>query len=248
MIERAFLDALDARAAAGRPARFWLRDDDAALPTPALDMLLDLTAPAGVPVALAVIPARSGDALAVRLAGEARVSVAVHGWAHLNHAGAADKKQELGGHRPVAQVLGELARGHVHLAGLHPGQFLPVLVPPWNRIDAAVIAGLQGIGFTALSVFGPERSAPIPMINTHVDLMDWRGTGGAKPDAILWAEFLRAMGRDAPLGFLTHHLVHDAQAWAFLRKLFAVTANHPGCAWVGLPELVVGGGVQPAPH
>ncbi|TIT57545.1 MAG: polysaccharide deacetylase, partial [Mesorhizobium sp.] len=42
---------------AGRKAEFWLRDDDAVDPTPALDRLLDLTRQFAVPVTLAVIPA-----------------------------------------------------------------------------------------------------------------------------------------------------------------------------------------------
>ncbi|MDZ4135094.1 MAG: glycosyl transferase family 28, partial [Paracoccaceae bacterium] len=82
----ALTQALDARAKAGNPARFWLRDDDAVAPTGALDRLLDMTGAQGVPLTLAVIPAPSGAQLAARLAQEAGVIVAVHGWSHQNHA------------------------------------------------------------------------------------------------------------------------------------------------------------------
>ncbi|WP_426035592.1 polysaccharide deacetylase family protein [Cypionkella sp. TWP1-2-1b2] len=235
----ALIRALDLRAANGSPAKLWLRDDDAIAPSAELDHLLSLTEAAHVPVTLAVIPAHSGPALAKRLDTAQAVSVAVHGWSHTNHAPAFEKKQELGPHRPAPQVLDELARGFSHLAQLHPQHFTPVLVPPWNRIAPQVVAGLPALGFKALSVFGPEATADLPLYNTHVDVIDWRGTRSGRPDTVLMNEIAQAMARsDAPIGLLTHHLVHDAQVWSFLTRLFALTANHPGCRWFGLPTLI----------
>lgn len=233
------LSALDRRAAAGNPARLWLRDDDAVAPSAALERLLTLTGAMAVPLAIAAIPARSGEALARRLDGAQGVTVALHGWSHRNHAPAPEKKQELGAHRPLEQVLDELSRGQAHLAGLHGGQFCPVLVPPWNRISPEVTQALPRLGLRALSVFGAEKPAALPQINTHVDVMDWRGTGGGKPDAVLEAELLRWLEADvAQIGVLTHHLVHDDQVWRWLERLFTLTSGHPGCRWVGLPELL----------
>ena len=71
---------LDRWREAGRKARFWLRDDDAVEPTEALEKLIAATKAKSVPLALAVIPAQTGDVLAKRLSGETLVSVAVHGW------------------------------------------------------------------------------------------------------------------------------------------------------------------------
>ncbi len=231
--------ALDLRAANGNPAKLWLRDDDAIAPTTELDHLLALTEAANIPVTLAVIPAHSGAALAKRLDIAKGVSVAVHGWSHINHAPASEKKQELGPHRPVPQVLDELARGFAHLAQHHPLHFTPALVPPWNRIAPQVVAGLPALGFRALSVYGPEATADLPLYNTHVDVIDWRGTRSGRPDAVLMDEIAQALQRnDAPIGLLTHHLVHDMQVWGFLTRLFALTATHPGCHWVSLPELI----------
>jgi hypothetical protein len=231
--------ALDLRAADGTPARLWLRDDDATVPSAELDRLLALTEAASIPVTLAVIPAHSGPELANRLQSAKAASVAVHGWSHTNHAPAAEKKQELGPHRPAPQVLAELARSFTHLANLHPHQFTPVLVPPWNRIAPQVVAGLPSLGYKALSVYGTEAPAPLPLFNTHVDVIDWHGTRSGRPDAVLMEEIAQAMARsDEPIGLLTHHLVHDAQVWGFLTRLFALTANHPGCRWVGLPTLI----------
>lgn len=235
----ALIHALDLRAANANPAKLWLRDDDAIAPSAELDRLLSLTEAADVPVALAVIPAHSGPALAKRLDTAKAVSIAVHGWSHTNHAPASEKKQELGAHRPIPQILNELALGFSHLAQLHPQQFTPVLVPPWNRIAPQVIAGLPALGFKALSVFGPEAATDLPLYNTHVDVIDWRGSRSGRSDAVLMDEIAQAMMRsDAPIGLLTHHLVHDAQVWGFLTRLFALTANHPGCRWVSLPELI----------
>ena len=235
----ALIHALDLRAANGNPAKLWLRDDDAIEPSAALDRLLSLTEAAHISVALAVIPAHSGEALAQRLDSAKHVSVAVHGWSHTNHAPASEKKQELGPHRPTEHILTELAHGFGHLAQLHPQRFTPVLVPPWNRIAPQVVAGLPALGFKALSVYGPEATAALPLYNTHVDVIDWRGTRSGRSDAVLRNEIAQAMQRsDAPIGLLTHHLVHDAQVWGFLTRLFALTADHPGCRWVSLPELI----------
>jgi hypothetical protein len=231
-----FRRMLDARAAAGRPLALWLRDDDSTAPTAALETLLQVSA--GVPLMLAVIPAHSGVALADRLARAREVTVTVHGWAHVNHAGPGEKKQELGPHRPVAQVLADLDRGRAHLAALHGARFLPVLVPPWNRIDGAVVAGLAGIGFAGLSAFGRARPAPLPVINTHVDLIDWRGTGRAKPLDVLLDEVARAADAGGPVGFLTHHLVHDGAAWDVVGAILSMTTGHPGCDWVRAAHLL----------
>ncbi|MBX5213275.1 MULTISPECIES: polysaccharide deacetylase family protein [unclassified Rhizobium] len=228
---------LDRWRAAGRVARFWLRDDDAVEPTPDLERLLSLTGANGIPLTLAVIPGRTGEALAARLAAEASVAVAVHGWWHTNHAGPERKKQELGGERPPEVVLGELREGLQRLKRLHPARFLPVLVPPWNRIDAALIPALPDLAFAALSVYGRAREGgPIPLLNTHVDIIDWHGTRGGRDEEELVAELVaelrdRFAGSDEPIGVLTHHLVHDAAAWDFLSALFALTADHPAVSW-----------------
>ncbi|MBY5738243.1 polysaccharide deacetylase family protein [Rhizobium leguminosarum] len=228
---------LDRWQAAGRVARLWLRDDDAVEPTPDLETLLALTGESGVPLALAVIPGLTGEALAVRLAEEAGVAVAVHGWSHKNHAEPERKKQELGGERAAEAVLGELGEGFRWLERLHPARFLPVLVPPWNRIDATLIPALPGLGFSALSVYGrAKQDGPMPLLNTHVDIIDWHGTRGGRSETELVAELVaelddRFAGSDEPIGMLTHHLVHDVAAWDFLSALFATTARHPAVRW-----------------
>ncbi|OCO99210.1 MULTISPECIES: polysaccharide deacetylase family protein [unclassified Ensifer] len=235
---------LDEVAALGRQVDFWWRDDDAAEPTAALDRLLSLVGEYAVPVVIAVPPAQATDALSRRLEGLSGASVAVHGWAHRNHAPPLEKKQELGGHRPRATVLQELERGYARLQMLFPAGFVPMLVPPWNRIDAALLDGLPDIGFTALSVFGPEKPSPLSVVNTHVDVMDWRGTRGCRDHALIIADIMtrlrqvcgdeeeRADQTGRTIGLLTHHLVHDDGVWDFLEGLFALTVRHPACRWL----------------
>lgn len=236
------VSALDAWRAEGRAADFWLRDDDAVAPTEALSRLLDLCGRHRIPATLAVIPAHAVPQLAQGLAGLDDVRVALHGWSHENHAPPDEKKQELGPHRAAEVVLAELATGVERLRAMFGPRFVPVLVPPWNRIDKALLPRLAGIGIGALSVFGPEKSGALPVVNTHADIMDWHGTRGCRPAGDVIADMVRRLdtmrAAGGSMGLLTHHLVHDEAAWIFLEEMFAVTAGHPGCRWRSLPDLV----------
>ena len=219
----------------GKQAQFWLRDDDAVVPTKALDQLLDLSGRFAIPICLAVIPKETGGALARRLQDLSDVSVALHGWSHENHAPADEKKQELGLHRGADIVLSELRCGTAHLATLYRQQFSGILVPPWNRIDKRLVTHLPGLGLSGLSTFGPEQMLPIPAINTHVDLIDWKGTRGGRATEALIADTVYRLQttfiEGGSVGFLTHHLVHDRAVWDFLERLFRLTTRHSGCTW-----------------
>lgn len=237
-------DALRRLSDRRHPVSLWLRDDDATEPTDALDQLLSLTATHGIPLSLAVIPASTDAPLADRLGTEDHVCVTVHGWSHQNHAPAERKKQELGADRPAAMVLGELRDGFSKLQALYPQQFVPVLVPPWNRIDAALLPALPDIGFLAVSVYGKAKAqSPVDLVNTHVDIMDWHGTGGCLPHGQLVATLVAELddrmttGSDEPIGILAHHLVHDSSAWDFLARLFEESRS-PAVRWLPLGDLL----------
>jgi peptidoglycan/xylan/chitin deacetylase (PgdA/CDA1 family) len=227
------------RKLSGRMTDFWLRDDDAVEPTPALDRLLALTGRFSIPATLAAIPAWTAEPLAARLARESRVEVGVHGWSHANHAPDGEKKQELGAHRRRAVVLDELERGLAHITRLHGDRAVPLLVPPWNRIEPDLVPLLGGIGFSALSTFGPAKPAAIRVINANVDLIDWHGTRGCRDHAVLVREIIAQLEReDGVVGLLTHHLVHDEAAWRFLGQLFEVTSRHECCRWRSVTEML----------
>ncbi len=229
---------------AGCVADLWLRDDDAVEPTPALERLIVSVARPVIPVTLAVIPARAGEPLAARLSNESSISVAVHGWSHRNHAPAGTKKAELGPHRPPEVVAAELADAKAIIEGLFGERALPVLVPPWNRIGGEIVPLLGRLGFAALSVYGRAGPAPLPLVNTHIDIIDWHGSRGGKDDRELVDALIgelrwrRESGSREPLGILTHHLVHDEAAWLFLDRLFEATAGKAGCRWVEARTLI----------
>ena len=240
------IDALNDKAAAGQSVNFWLRDDDAIEPGDILDRLLQLTGKFHVPLTLAVIPAHTGDALAQRLAATSHVSVAVHGWSHTNYAPIDEKKQELGDHRPAHVVLAELSRGFARLSELHRARFVPLLVPPWNRITPDIVTHLSELGFSAVSTFGDESTEEsthvatdeLFSINTQVDIIDWKGSRGGRLAIDLEAEIIDYLqaGRSS-IGILSHHLVHDEAAWQFLEQLFKATSDHPGARWLSFTEL-----------
>ncbi|MEQ1951957.1 polysaccharide deacetylase family protein [Mesorhizobium sp. CN2-181] len=226
----------------GRKPSFWLRDDDAIEPTPALDRLVEIARRFEVPLGLAVIPKHARPELARHLEKRQHVTALVHGWSHDNFAPADAKKQELGLQRPADTVLGELAQALRRIEELFRAQSAPLLVPPWNRIDAALIPRLPGVGYRGLSVFGRPKPAPIRIINSTVDIIDWHGTRGCRGHAELVGEIvaqLNAALQDPshpPIGLLTHHLVHDEAAWDFLQRLFEQTA-HDG-RWHPVGELL----------
>lgn len=229
-------DELDRWQRAGKTARFWLRDDDAVEPTSALDDFLAIADPFSVPITLAVIPVHTGEPLVRRLEKEAFCTVAVHGWSHRNYAGPDEKKQELGSHRPAADVLDELRAGFDKLAALHGARFIPMLVPPWNRIDKALVPHLPALGFKALSVFGSEKPVALGVINSHVDVMDWHGTRGGRNSLELAREIVARLRHTfehgGVTGVLTHHLVHDQAVRDFLTALFEVTSRHSAARWI----------------
>jgi hypothetical protein len=239
---------LAAWAAEGREATFWWRDDDAVAVTPALDRLLRLTERGGIPLALAVIPAPAELRLAERLATQPQAVVLQHGYAHRNHAPAGMRAVECGGARPLDAVAGELALGRERLHALFSGCFLPVLVPPWNRIDAALPSRLPALGFVGLSTWGAreaaEASAGLPQVHTHADPVAWRKGrvfGGAERVVQAIADHLQARreGRadpQEPTGVLTHHLVHDEPGWAFLEELVQRLSRRAGLRWVAPAE------------
>lgn len=232
---------------AGLTASLWLRDDDAVEPTPALDRLIGLTREFDVPVALAIIPARTGPALARRLGAEKHIHPVVHGWSHANHAPAPQKKQELGDHRPRQAVLDDLARGLARLSEFHGDNLTAMLVPPWNRIDPALLDDLPALGFTGLSAFGRKlASTPrLTVVNTHIDIVDSRAGNRCRDHRVLVKTLVQELkeAREAggrPVGVLSHHLVSDDDAFRFLHDLFTITARGSASKWRTPDQLLKG--------
>lgn len=230
--------------AAGHRARLWLRDDDAIDVSNALDRLTTLTDSHHVPVTLAVIPAGLTTALATHVKATPHLHPATHGFSHTDHAGDGEKKIELGGTRTVEAVAAELVQSRARMTDAFGSLSPDILVPPWNRIAPQVVTQLRELGFEALSTFGWRScGAPVPELNTQVDLIDWKAGRAAKPlDTLITdtAEALHiARSRDyAPVGILSHHLVHGDETWAALEAILGWTHAHPAIDWVSSAELL----------
>ena len=237
---------LDRWAGAGRQATLWWRDDDAREPGPALERLIGIAARFAVGPGIAVIPQHASADLVALLAGVPGCAPMQHGWAHCNHGAAGEKKVELGGERPLPAVLADLERGRERLRRLFGDALVPALVPPWNRIAAPIADALPGAGYRVLSTFGPRDPAcgALRRVNTHVDLIDWRGTRAARPPGALLGDCVahlrrrrqRVVDGAEPSGLLSHHLDHDEACWAFIEEWIARTAAHPGARWLDARE------------
>ena len=233
----------------GAPAALWLRDDDAIDATPELDRLLALTAEAGLPLTLAVIPAGAKTTLARRLARAHSVSVLQHGYAHANHAPTGAKKSEYADGRTLEAMKGELVRGRATLARMFGSGALAALAPPWNRMTPALTPHLAACGLGGLSRFKP-REAPLAApgvveVNAHVDLIEWRAGRVGKPADAVAGEIARHLRErreglaDAgePTGILAHHLTMDPVAWTSLADMIGRLATDPRVRWLAGPEL-----------
>ena len=240
-------DELDRWGEAGRVAGFWWRDDDAVAPTPQLDDLLQLAG--NVPLALAVIPGLAAPDLPAVLSARPHVAVLQHGWRHINHV-VVGKKSEFPATRPMADAAADLAAGASRLRALFGPRIVPILAPPWNRFAAEFLPLLAPAGIAGLSTMASGKSSEpmtgVTPVDVHIDLVAWksgRGFIGAEAALSLLVGHLRARRTGAAdpaaaTGILTHHLVMDGAAAAFLERLLAVLDAHGAAHWVAAAELI----------
>jgi hypothetical protein len=242
-----FVDELSRWQAANRVVEFWWRDDDACRADPALDRLYALAARTGVPLAVAAVPDQCEPAAFEGLS--AGAAVFQHGADHRNRATAAEKKTEFPAEESVEDAIARLIAGRAKLESAAQGRVLPVLVPPWNRLSPHLVTHLADAGYGGLSTYGVRNFTNLPagltQINTHVDIIDWKGDRGFcgtrrvldRVTMLLAARRAHEAGANEPLGWLTHHAVHDAAAWDFLETLFEATSGVPGICWRSPMEL-----------
>lgn len=229
------------------PPALWLRDDDAVGPAPPFERLAGLCARHAAPLCAAVIPARLEEGFADWL--ERRgdgIAVAVHGFAHLNHAPAHEKKSEFGDHRPATVMAAELAEGRKRAVEVFGARARPVFVPPWNRIGTRAAAALGPAGYAALSAKAPKSHdsvTGVTVADVHIDIIDWRGGRVFRGESAVLEEVRGRLEqlrhenkRGEPTGILTHHAVHDAAGWTFLENLLERTGG--GARWVSVDDAV----------
>jgi hypothetical protein len=135
----------------------------------------------------------------------------------------------------------DLVRALSKMKSLYGRRLVPMFVPPWNRIAPAVAESLGKSGYEACSTFGhAPLDSSICEINTHVDIIDFRGQRRCRDHGLL-ADSLAATlthsldGGQYPVGILSHHLVHDDAAFEFLKGLFSISQ---GCQWLSPRELI----------
>ena len=214
-----------------RALPLWWRDDDAVSHTPALERLAGLSAKSGLPVHLAVIPERADQSLSAFVLNQSQLLPVVHGWAHANHAPKGQKKAEFG--QPRTAARNELSQAIDRLREMFGPRLVPMFVPPWNRFDPSYAQLLSPLGYRVLSTYGPRPdtlAAPgLEQVNTHIDPIDWKGTRGLLDPQILVERIVSTLRQrrsgeadaDEPLGYLTHHLVHDDAVWTFSSQLIS---------------------------
>lgn len=229
-----FEDELARRRTAGRPAQFWWRDDDAAAVLPALKEIIQLSEKTRVPLALAVIPEAAEPELFRRL--HDRVTVLQHGTDHRNRAAAGEKKTEYPGGEPIEAALARISDGFGRLRTFAGKRFFPVLAPPWNRVRKDLLTKLPAIGIRGVSGYGARTSAePAPglrQVNTHVDIVAWRQGRRFIGESEALSKAIQYLKGEEPVGWLTHHAVHDAAARNFLERLFTLE----GVRWLSAAE------------
>lgn len=215
---------------------FWWRDDDAVEASHALERLSEMGQETELPIHLAVIPEFCTPGFAKYFA-DVNFRVVVHGFAHVNHAPADMKKSEFGVFRRDGST--DLRRSSKLLSEKLPSLVYPMFVPPWNRIDPGYLSELHDCGFDFLSTFQPRHAkfaAPgIVQVNTHIDPIDWRGSRSlVEPEDVIARVVANLQDRRAgrtdneePLGYLTHHLVHDEAIWEFSKAFLIEMREGP---------------------
>jgi hypothetical protein len=165
------------------------------------------------------------------------VHVMQHGWAHADHALPGAKSIELGGDIDSGACGAALRQGAACLRTAFGERFHPVMVPPWNRIEARCLEALAGLGYAGLSTFADDsRGAAhgLVQVNAHVDLIDWRGARRMKPLVQLMAEVDRLVAEPGRrvIGLLSHHLEMNLDDMARMGQLLAYIDKLGRCRWV----------------
>ncbi len=229
-----------------QPINLWWRDDDAIEPNSQLDQLVDLSQEFNIDLFLAVIPGKMQTSLADWLMQQPRCWVLQHGIGHENHAQADQRKIELGGSLDTRLICQQLVAEKSRLAETFTSRFLPVLVPPWNRIEARVVDALPDKAYQRLSILGAaNQQSKLAELNVHIDIINWQQRKFKGTEHIL-DDFLREIRsrrlnpsrQQEPIGLMTHHWIHDAKTNSALRDLFIASTERAKINWLSGSSLL----------
>ena len=209
---------------------------------------MDMAETFDIPVALSVIPQKLETDFADKLKNRSNIYVLQHGYSHQSHAHPHQKKIEMGGAQTLQTISAQLRSGQYRLLSAFGDQFVPVLVPPWNRIEATLIHALPELGFSGLSSMWAMHVIDgdgLLQVNTHLDPINWRhgqefiGYGNAIGQIHQHLYARRHGFRDPrePTGVLTHHLVQNETVWRFCTNLFSMLNDHAAVRWLSAADI-----------
>jgi peptidoglycan/xylan/chitin deacetylase (PgdA/CDA1 family) len=223
--------ALDARP---EPVCFFFRDDDAGWDDAALEALLDVFEPLGLPLDVAVIPlaatSRTVRVITGRQAGRNDLLVHQHGLAHVNHE-PVGRKCEFGVSRSRDQQRDDITRGRAVLRGMF-GDVPAIFTPPWNRCAPWTAEVLRDLGFAVLSRDLSAGTAGVPGLAEQPISVDWFAKRKKQPlDRRARGELLaETAAGPGPVGLMLHHQVMSAQDRADVHELLALVDSQPGAS------------------
>ena len=201
-----------------QPVEVFFRDDDAGWEDERLLELIARFAEHGLPLDLAVIPAKLTPALAARLV-DTHVGMHQHGYSHANHE-TEGRKCEFGPARGYREQRLDIARGWGRLRDLLGDRVDPFFTPPWNRCTRDTGEALVELAFAALS--REHRAQPLgllPELPVHLDVARL-----SPPE--LDERFAGQVRAGGPIGVMFHHGVMEPGDMARASELLALLARH----------------------
>ena len=220
----------------GAAIELWWRDDDAGHPHPMLETILEASARLDTDIVMAVVPAWLTQSVRKTLEAAERCVVAQHGWAHRDRSPTEHKKIELGGGACPEVICAELFAGHRRLSHAFGNRFIPMLVPPWNRIEDEVCQRLERCDYGYLSTYRAHRgdvASGIIQLNTHIDVICWQDNARFIGIDDLLRELADSAERwpSQPIGLLTHHQVMEHRVITELVDVLARLREDGLIAW-----------------
>jgi len=101
---------------------------------------------------------------------------------------------------------------------------------------------LAGCGYEGISVFGQReiaRENGLIRFDAHIDPIDWRGSRSAVSKETIVNELINLLKTNAPIGLMTHHLVHDEAIWSLCSDLVTHLTSK-GAHWISARNLLTG--------
>ena len=125
-----------------------------------------------------------------------------------------EKAAEFGSRRDADESIRQLAKGCERLTALFGPRFVPVFVPPWNRLSPQIARRLPEAGLVASSTFTQFHPRALPYLQTHIDMIKWKKDRrfiGWRSAALRFDYQLarRRTNAGEPLGILSHHLAQN---------------------------------------